>query len=532
MWLANLTIPLLLFILQCSLNPVFADSMDNYSEKAGEYDPESPQEGQIPDCSDLDEEIRQKVQAYQGDVSRIIQHVMNGPHRNLTYLGLAAFVDTFGSRLTATQNLEKAIDYMTEKAKRAEFSVTHEQVTVPHWERNEESAMMILPYERPLTMLGLGGSVGTGEDTAGNPVSIKCDVVVVRSFEELSEKGRTEVQGKIVMYSQPWAGSYGETVAHRTQGAIQAAKLGAVASLVRSITDFSINSPHTGSVKYEDGVTPIPAAAITEEDALMIERLSLNHTVKVELTMGAELYPDVVSRNTLIDHVGREAPEDFAVVSGHIDSWDVGAGAMDDAGGCFVSYHAALVLKELGLQARRTVRTILFTAEEQGLYGGQEYFNQHSDDAAHYQLILESDAGTFNPRGLGMWGSPGAMCVMREVLQLTKEINTTELIVSKDGPDIGFWMDTTAPIGSLHQDPNNYFWFHHTEGDRLEVEDPRTLDKITALWASAAYVAADIDIDFQNVTLTGGNNSGTTTAPALWIYVTYMLCAIVYMHMF
>ncbi|KAF2358778.1 Peptidase M28 [Trinorchestia longiramus] len=215
--------------------------------------------------------------------------------------------------------------------------------------------------------------------------------------------------------------------------------------------------------------------------------------------MNAENLPDVVSRNTIIDHLGSEVPQDFVVVSGHIDSWDVGQGVMDDAGGVFVSYKAALALRTLGLRPRRTIRTIFWTAEELGIYGGEAYFDRHRNESAHYQLMMESDFGTFTPRGIGIGSSLEVACIIQEIVKLTAAINTTEVEIVLDGPDIEQWADVGVPIGSLLHDSERYFWFHHTAGDSMEVEDIDDLDKISALWAAVAFVTADLSIDLQSL---------------------------------
>jgi carboxypeptidase Q len=215
--------------------------------------------------------------------------------------------------------------------------------------------------------------------------------------------------------------------------------------------------------------------------------------------MNAVTYPDVLSRNTIIDHLGSAAPEDFVVVSGHIDSWDVGYGVMDDGGGVFVSYHAARAIKRLGLRSRRTIRTIFWTAEEFGIFGGEAYFERHNNESAHYQMMMESDYGTFSPRGIGIGGSLEVGCVVQEILQLTAAINTTEVDLILDGPDIEQWAALGVPVGSLLNDNERYLWFHHSSGDSIEVEDPDVLDTIAALWAAVAFVAADINLDLQSL---------------------------------
>uniref|UniRef100_A0A2P2HWS9 Carboxypeptidase Q n=1 Tax=Hirondellea gigas TaxID=1518452 RepID=A0A2P2HWS9_9CRUS len=221
--------------------------------------------------------------------------------------------------------------------------------------------------------------------------------------------------------------------------------------------------------------------------------------IEVHLVMEAENLPMGTSRNVIIDHEGTINPDYYVVLAGHIDSWDVGQGVMDDAGGCFVSYHASLVLNRMGLKARRTVRNIWFTGEEFGIYGGNDYYRRHKEDAIKYQLMLESDLGTFDPMGIGFTGSQKATCIMELIVGLTAAINTTELVVANEGEDVNMWSGVGVPTGSLYSDTTKYFWFHHTAGDTLEVEEPDTLDRITALLAAVAYVTADISVNLALV---------------------------------
>uniref|UniRef100_A0A2P2I110 Carboxypeptidase Q n=1 Tax=Hirondellea gigas TaxID=1518452 RepID=A0A2P2I110_9CRUS len=471
------------------------DILTNIAEMLGSVQTQSTVQSEpvFPDCSILSEEIKEEVRSHQHTVDRIINYLLYGQHKGLTYTTLGKFLDAFGPRMSGTEALESSINATLEAARLEGFDDVHtEDVQVPHWVRNQESAVMVEPRVKTLTILGLGSSIGTP------PGGIVAQIIVVRSFDELQAVAR-HVAGKIVVYNQPFD-NYFQSVKYRTRGAVEAAKLGAVAALVRSAASFSINSPHTGNQKYEDGVKKIPVACITIEDAKMLQRLTDidGLEVFVNLSMGAVNLPDATSRNTIIDWRGTSRPEDVVVISGHIDSWDVGAGAMDDAAGCFISYHANLVLKRLRLRARRTVRTIWFTGEEQGLYGGYEYFKKHRNESENYQLLLESDKGTFNPKGIGFSGSNTATCIMQEIIKLTAKLNTTELKTRGGGPDISMWKSIGVPIGSLHLDTSKYFWFHHSDGDTLEVEDPDILDRITALWASVAYVAANITANLHH----------------------------------
>lgn len=448
--------------------------------------PSPPSASFINNCS-LSPELIEEIHSYQDVVNQIINYVVDGEYKGQAYDTLAELVDNYGPRLTGSGMLEAAIDFMLDSSRTEGLdNVRTEDVVVPHWERNNESAWLTLPRLHELNILGLGSSVGTPEG------GIRAPVLVVKNFVDLEEHAE-QASGSIVVYNLNYV-NYGEMSIYRIIGASAAAKLGAVACLVSSITDFSINSPHTGIQvqKEEDGL--IPAASITVEDAAMMGRMQeRGDTMEILLTMNAINYPETTSRNTIAELEGYELPQEVVVVSGHLDSWDVGQGAMDDGGGVTISWNAAVVLKKLGLRPRRTLRVILWTGEEQGLIGGQDYYDKHVDEKENFQLLMESDIGTFSPLGIAFSGNEEATCIMQEIMQLLKPLNTTQLVSPMDGgPDIDVWKQAGVPTGSLYNANDKYFWFHHSEGDTMSVEDPDTLDRCLALWTSVAYVTADM----------------------------------------
>jgi carboxypeptidase Q len=279
--------------------------------------------------------------------------------------------------------------------------VRAEPVMVPHWVRGSESAELVLPYVRRLPMLGLGGSIATP------PGGITADVLVVSSFDELKARA-AEAKGKIVLFDVAFE-TYGQTVAYRTNGAVEAARAGAVASLIRSVTPYSLQTPHTGAMQYDSAVARIPHAAITVEDATLLHRLQLRgERVRVKLQMQASTQPDAPSRNVMAELRGRERPDEVVVLGGHSDSWDVGQGAMDDGGGVVAAWEAVRLLKVLGLQPRRTIRVVAWVNEENGLRGGRAYLEAHRSELARHVAAIETDAGVFKPTGFGFGGSgPG-----------------------------------------------------------------------------------------------------------------------------
>ncbi|XP_036395494.1 carboxypeptidase Q-like [Megalops cyprinoides] len=433
------------------------------------------------------EERADEIAGYREVAKKIIGLAVYGDARNRAYEKLANLTDAVGPRMSGSKNLEQAINYMYNTLKQDGLENVHlEPVKVPHWVRGEESAVMVEPRNYTLNILGLGSSVATP------PEGIQAEVLVVQSFEELKRRA-SEAKGKIVVFNQPFL-SYKETSIYRSSGASEAAKVGAVASLIRSVTPFSINSPHTGWQVYKEGVTQIPTACITMEDAQMMGRMAKRgQRIVVQLIMNAKSLPDANSFNTVAEIIGYKYPEQVVLLSGHLDSWDVGHGAMDDGGGVAISWEALSLLKDLGLRPKRTLRAVLWTAEEQYGVGARQYFERHKESISDFNLVMESDMGTFRPLGMQFTGKPLARKVMREVMKLLEPINATKLEEPAEGIDVNIWMQAGVPGASLLNDNGKYFWFHHTEGDTMTVQDPVEMNLCSAVWAIVSYVIADLD---------------------------------------
>ncbi|KAM8966579.1 carboxypeptidase Q [Pelodytes ibericus] len=431
--------------------------------------------------------LKKEIVSYKDVANAIIDLAVHGKAQNRSYDRLSRFVDSVGNRMSGSENLKNAIKYMYNVLNEDKLqNVSLEPVKVPHWERGEESAMMVEPRKKSLAILGLGGSVGTP------PEGISAEVIVVSSFTELRSRAK-EAKGKIVVYNQPFV-SYGETVQYRGSGASEAARVGAVASLIRSITPFSIYSPHTGWQYYEKDVPKIPTACITIEDAEMMARMaSRSEKIVVLLKMGAVNHPDADSFNTVAEIIGSKYPEQVVIVSGHLDSWDVGQGAMDDGGGAFISWEALSLIKDLGLRPKRTVRLVLWSGEEQGGVGAGQYYELHKKDISNIDLVMESDIGTFKPLGIQFNGKTEARVIMTEIMQLLKPLNITNLYEDAEGTDINYWMQAGVPGASLLDEFDKYFWFHHSQGDTITVQNPVWMNLCTAVWTVVAYVVADLE---------------------------------------
>ncbi|XP_011498243.1 PREDICTED: carboxypeptidase Q-like [Ceratosolen solmsi marchali] len=437
----------------------------------------------------LPRNLAREIDSYKPILKDIKNMTTNGFFHGLTFNELATFVNKFSSRISGSKTLERSIDYMLEKSKNMSFDNVHgEEVMVPRWIRGKESVKLLKPLVKNIPMLGLGYSVGTPQK------GITAKAVVVRSFSDLILRAN-EIPGRIVVFNQEYV-NYNETVKYRSQGAIEAAKFGAVAVLIRSITPSLEYIPHTGMMDYNVNVTKIPAACITVSDAQYLNKLAdEDKEIIINLKMNAKTYPNVKSRNVIAEITGLIKPENVVVISGHIDNWDVGQGAMDDGGGAFISWSALALLKYLGLKPKRTIRTILWTAEEFGLIGSSHYINIHKLKEPNLQFVMESDAGTFTPLGLQVSGTNLVKCIIERIFSLLKPEVNFEINDKAEGPDIDSWINSGVPGASLWNANEKYFWYHHTKADTIDLENPEDLDKGTALFASVAYVLADINID-------------------------------------
>ena len=404
------------------------------------------------------------------------------------YARLGRLVDTFGHRLSGSASLESAIDWILSEMKSDSLqNVRGEKVMVPRWVRGAESADLVKPRAAPLRMLGLGGSVATPKN------GITAPVLVVNSFDDLRSRA-SEARGKIVLFDAPFT-SYRETVHYRVEGASAAARAGAVASLIRSVASFSIRSPHTGVMHYDSTVAQIPAAALSVEDAEMLHRFQdRGQPVIVRLRMGARTLPDAPSRNVVAEVVGRDRPDEVVVLGGHIDSWDVGQGAMDDGGGAVAAWEAVRLILRLGLRPRRTIRVVLWTNEENGGKGGLGYRDAHAGQLENHVLAMESDNGVFTPYGFRFSGSDAALARVQQVAALLQPIGASKVSREKESPeaDIAPLVERGVPGVGLEVDRTRYFWFHHSDGDTLDKIDPAQLARCVAAMAVMAYVVADL----------------------------------------
>jgi Zn-dependent M28 family amino/carboxypeptidase len=449
---------------------------------------------------------------YSGPASKLIGAALADEHSldRLEYL-----CDRIGNRLSGSPALVKAIAWSEAEMKRAGLeNVRVLPVKVPHWVRGQESLTMSEPISRPVVMTGLGDSVGT--PTGG----IEAEVVTVSDFGQLAALGRDRVAGKIVLYNAPFE-SYGATVMYRTSGPSEAAKLGAVAALVRSVTPVSLRDPHTGTLSYEDGIVKIPAAAVSIEDAEAIARLAkAGVPVRVRLAMEAHMEPDADAGDVMGEIRGSEKPDEVVALGGHIDSWDIGQGAQDDGSGIMASFEAVALMKKLGLRPKRTVRVVFWVNEENGGAGGRAYRDWLGDEVKNQVAAIEMDGGAEKPLGFGFGGggegmmrrrrAPGApapamvpairatevsdasFARVVEIGKLLDVIGSGNITHGGGGSDIAPLIGAGVPGFGLRTVEAHYFDWHHSNADTFDKVDPSDFRQCVATLAVMSYVLADM----------------------------------------
>ena len=432
---------------------------------------------------------------YRAAASKLIDTALadQGGMEKLSYL-----CDRIGHRLSGSPALDRAIAWAAAQMKTDGLTgISTPRVKVPHWVRGNEEAAIVEPVPRPLHMLGLGGSIATPKK------GITAEVIPVASFEDLDKRGRKGIEGKIVLFNVPFE-SYSRTVVYRTAGPSRAARLGAVAALVRSITPVSIQSPHTGSLEYADPFPKIPAAAVTIEDALLIQRLvDAGNRVTVHLYMEAHMLPDADSANVIGEIRGRERPDEIVVIGGHLDSWDVGSGAQDDGSGCITALEAAHIIHALGLTPRRTLRVVFWTNEENGGAGGDAYHAWAAGTVRNHVAAIEMDGGAEKPVGFGVSASgdlEGMLDRLREIGALLDRIDAGSIQPGGGGADIAPIMADGVPGLALRTVGAHYFDWHHSRADTTDKVKLEDLRSNIAAMAVMAYVLADMPTPLRSFT--------------------------------
>jgi len=422
--------------------------------------------------------------------AKIIGAARSGDHAWRT---LARLCDEVGPRLSGTPAYPKAAEWAAARMRELGLAdVRLEPVTATQWVRGTETLSIVAPGpERRLAVVGLGRSVGT--PAAG----ITAPALVVRDFEEF-ERRKDEARGKIVVFNfamkeQPeMFRSYGEAVSYRWTGSSRAAKVGAAAMIVRSVTTLRARAPHTGVMGYEDGVPKIPGAAASVEDVEGLQRLQDAGTpATLRLVLDDREGGTVAEANVVGEIKGTERPNEIVVIGAHLDSWDLACGAHDDGAGVAMALETVRVLKETGLAPKRTVRVVLFDGEEWGIVGGKAYFEAHRGELKAHHAALEADAGGFRPVGFSCAGAQDRVERIESWLPLFQPLGSLWLRKGGGGPDIGPLAKEGVTSLGLTTDSRHYFDYHHSALDTADKVDPSELDDAAAAYALMTYLLAN-----------------------------------------
>ena len=403
-----------------------------------------------------------------------------------------------GPRMGGSEAYDRATAWAQQKFKALGYDkIWLQPVTFPEWQRRSESGRIISPYPQPLILTALGGSVGTQGP-------LNAEVVEFASLEALKAAPENSLKGKIAfvnlkMLRAKDGSGYGPVSTLRRVGGSEAAKKGAVAIVIRSVGTDSDRMPHTGMMRYEDTVTKIPAAALSAPDAdLLANMLTRGKPVKIELNIDAGFNGTKTEYNVIGEITGRSKPQEVVVIGGHLDSWDLGTGAIDDGAGVAISMAAGELIGKLKQAPKRTIRVIAFANEEQGLHGGSAYAEAMKADVAKHQLGAESDFGAGRIYALQAGVNESSWPVLEQVGKILQPLGIAiDKVNGGPGPDIGAMAAQGMPWAELAQDGTDYFDYHHTANDTLDKIDPKALDQQVAAYAVLAYLAAETDVDFD-----------------------------------
>lgn len=415
--------------------------------------------------------------------------------------------NNIGPRLSGSLQYNRAAEYVAEEMRKLGLTVTMQKVKVPHWVRGIETGEIVeFPGMAPGTtqkvvLTALGGSVATPDS------GLTGEVIVAENFAELERLGKQAVAGKIVLFNYKFdrelaaAGfggdAYRQAVAYRSSGASAAARLGAVAVLVRSAGGSQNRLAHTGALRYAPDVQKIPAAAVSSEDADLISHLAGEGKVRIKLTLTPKTLPDADAYNVIADLKGSEKPEEVVIVSGHLDSWDLGTGALDDAVGVAAAMQVPYLLKKLGITPKRTIRVIAYANEENGLAGGNGYAEAEKNNIVRHFAAIESDLGASNTLGFLFSGKEQAIPLFQPISEVLsgQGAGIVRWQAGGVGADIGPLTSLGVPSFAPLFDTRTYFNYHHTAADTFDKVEPRNLAKLGSLMAVLAYGLAEMKVE-------------------------------------
>jgi len=422
------------------------------------------------------------------------------------YQDLRHLCKKIGARLTGSVNAEKAVYWTYNLMKSYNFDTVYlQEVMVPHWVRGEKEIGKVINglsgSETLVNITALGGSIATP------PQGISAEIVEVKDFDELKKLGEQGVKGKIVFYNHPFDvrmimpfSMYGEAGKYRYIGASEAARYGAVGSIVRSMTNYINDYPNTGAQGYNDSLPKIPCCAISTLDAEWLsgelkkdtEKKGAGAKTKFYLKMTCETLPDVKSYNVIGELRGTEHPEEIIDVGGHLDSWDLAEGAHDDGTGVMQSIEVLRVLKKIGVKPKRTIRAVMFMNEENGLKGGEEYAKQAELKKEKHILAMEADAGGFTPRGFSMSMDEDKKTKIRKWEKLFQPYGAWDFTKKGGGADIGpLGKKLGVPMMGFSPDNQRYFIIHHTAQDVFEQVNKRELEMGAIVMTMMIYLVSE-----------------------------------------
>ena len=413
---------------------------------------------------------------------------------DLSYKLLESLTTEVGPRLPGTKNDKKAVAWAKAKFNELGFDkVWLEEATFPEWRRYSESGKILTPSEQPLHLTALGNSISTPKD------GITAPVVLFETLDELKAAPANSLKGKIAYINYRMnrdidGNGYGPAVKARGTGAIEASKKGAVAYMMRSVSTGHHRFAHTGGSYYKEGVTKIPNVTIANPDADQIARLvALNKDVSVNINVQTESLGEGTGYNVIGQFNGTENPEQYVLIGGHLDSWDLGTGALDDGAGVALTMAAAKHISDVK-RPKRSIRVVLFAAEELGLWGAKAYFAEHKNELSNIVAAAESDFGADVVYAFESNVSAESLPVVRAIAKELAPLNIEYIGKNQanGGPDlIPLKAATSAPIFELAQDGTDYFDYHHTADDTLDKITPAKLRQNTAAYAVFALMAAD-----------------------------------------
>jgi len=428
------------------------------------------------------------------------------------YQQLAHLCDNIGPRPSGSLQAAAAVEYVAEEMRKLGLEVTLEKVLVPRWIRGDDRAELVeypgqVPGTNQKIVVTALGAVGVTTP----PEGITAEVIVVNTFDELTALPDEKVRGKIVLFNEHFddrmakaghAGeAYGEAVAYRSQGRVAAERKGAVAMLVRSVGGAEFRLPNAGATDYQNR-GKIPAAAVTAEDAGLIARLSAQALVRIHVVLNSKMELNAESYNVIADLKGSEHPEQVVIVSGHLDSWDLGTGALDDGAGVAVAMATAHLINQLHLHPARTLRIVAWMSEEEGAVGAIAYGRRHAPEINNYFAGIETDSGAGHPIGTLITGDPALQEILQPIAKVLESSGAGVLqMFSEPGTDLIPLNVRGMPAFQPLQDVRTYFDYHHTAADTLDKVDPKQLRENTAVVSVLAYALAEMKQELPRKTL-------------------------------